>query len=906
MSAGPRLASARVMTLLSLALAGVSVAVWLWPASVHVVGWDGGVARRVLLLPSFGRLGTLLATAVGSSVAAWWLLGPSRSRGVARIVAPLGLLWLWAVPYLPGLADRFPLVLVLTGPLRWVVAGLAMLGVLLAAARYAVSSEAWNRVALPGPRAVFVITVLVLAVASVYTKRWIGFVGDEPHYLVVTHSLVADGDLRIENNHEAGDYQAFYGGVLPMHYVTRGVDDVVYSIHAPGLPALVAPVYAVAGSAGVVAVLIGLAALTAVLVFVLAERLTSRRVAVVTWVAMAFTVPFFFQSWMVFPELPAATVVALAMVWLWTSGDRGVPLALGQGLALGLLPWLHVKYSLLLVVLLGALVVRAWPRWRSAVALCLPVGLSGVSWLLAFQVMYGRLDPTAPYGPSRQGVDFTNVPRGALGLLFDQEFGLVVYSPIYLLAAGGAWLAIRDRRLRGPALGTLVALLTLVVSVTTYYMWWGGYSLPARFLVPALPLLAPMVAVGLTQARGAVGVGVAGLLLATSLGSTIALLVTPARRLMFNDRDGTSRLVEAWQGALDVTSLLPSFVGPDWVSPLSHLGTWALAGVVATLGLLGLRRLGPGRLTPFAAAVTWLVGSGAVVCLVVGTGPDDRYRASVARIGQADLQRGYDGGRLTPYRSDLTGSLGTRELLGRMTRRWPVEPDAMPSRGLIAGPFALLPGEHDVTVWFDADRSPRGQVWLRYDKGPAAVAVGRVRGGTHTVMRVDLPLELDEVWLGASSPELAAAASAVAIRPRALTPRHARVSVPDVVAVRRLTGERRHLFFLDASTFQERERWWIRGDETASLLVSPAGGRRVSVRVQRGAAGGDTRVTLADVEDTGHLPAGRQRGVSLDLDGTEVVVPVSVHCANGFRPADRNRASNDTRYLGCQVTVDVS
>ena len=230
----------------------------------------------------------------------------------------------------------------------------------------------------------------------------------------------------------------------------------------------------------------------------------------------------------------------------------------------------------------------------------------------------------------------------------------------------------------------------------------------------------------------------------------------------------------------------------------------------------------------------------------------------------------------------------------------------MPTPGLVAGPFVLPPGQYDITVWFDVDQQPRGQVWLRYDKGPAAVALEPVQGGAHTMMTVDLPVELDAVWIGASTEELAAAASAVTIRPRALTPRHERVAVPGVVAVRRLGSEGRFVFFLDAGTFQERERWWIRGDETASFLVSPSGGRRLSVSVRRGAVGGDTDVSLADVRETGHLPARRQRDVSIDLDGTEVVVPVSVHCSGGFRPVDHNPRSTDTRYLGCEVTVDVS
>ena len=38
--------------------------------------------------------------------------------------------------------------------------------------------------------------------------------GDEPHYLIITQSLLKDGDLRIENNHQRGDYRAYFQGDL--------------------------------------------------------------------------------------------------------------------------------------------------------------------------------------------------------------------------------------------------------------------------------------------------------------------------------------------------------------------------------------------------------------------------------------------------------------------------------------------------------------------------------------------------------------------------------------------------------------------------------------------------------------------------------------------------------------------
>jgi len=71
--------------------------------------------------------------------------------------------------------------------------------------------------------------------------------GDEPHYLVITQSLLRDGDLKIENNHQRGDYRAYFVGDLAPDAVRRGQNGGLYSIHAPGVPALVLPAFAIGG-----------------------------------------------------------------------------------------------------------------------------------------------------------------------------------------------------------------------------------------------------------------------------------------------------------------------------------------------------------------------------------------------------------------------------------------------------------------------------------------------------------------------------------------------------------------------------------------------------------------------------------------------------------------------------------
>src|ERR1700730_5388239 len=114
---------------ITMGLQALAVAGWLVPASVHIVNWSASKPSRVALLAPRTRLVWLVATtlAVSALLIAWSRRTGTGSR-LGSGIAPLSLLGLWAVPYLPWLPDRVPLVLVLAGPIRWVIAATALSG----------------------------------------------------------------------------------------------------------------------------------------------------------------------------------------------------------------------------------------------------------------------------------------------------------------------------------------------------------------------------------------------------------------------------------------------------------------------------------------------------------------------------------------------------------------------------------------------------------------------------------------------------------------------------------------------------------------------------------------------------------------------------------------------------------
>ena len=164
-------------------------------------------------------------------------------------------------------------------------------------------------------------------------------------------------------------------------------------------------------------------------------------------------------------------------------------------------------------------------------------------------------------------------------------------------------------------------------------MWWGGLSPPARFLVPILPFVAPMLAFGAISAGPLWRAARAGTLV-VSLLAAAALLWEPGAMLLLNDRDGTGNLAAAVESGPPLSAVLPTFTNPDWTSQLPRVGVWVLSiaaaflanlelGIAATLAVLAHE--GPHHVGDFIVlrnagfsarrAIAWTSAAGCVTLL---------------------------------------------------------------------------------------------------------------------------------------------------------------------------------------------------------------------------------------------------------------------------------------------------
>ena len=252
----------------------------------------------------------LLASAL--LVRLWQRRGVSLSE-LAHRIGPLMLLWLWVVPYLPWLPDSVPLLLVFGGRMRWVVAGVAAFGIF---ARFVTVPRRGLRSFAVPRTLVFLVSFVVYVALGFQFARDVGFVGDEP--ALSRHH--AEPHRRPRSRHRKRsrqrDYRAYFPGELRPDFLQRGLRGEIYSIHAPGLPALLVPAFAVGGALGTVVFIALLSALAAVAVFDAATLLTTPGVAAIVWVVTCFSLPFVPHAWLVYPEAPGALITAWATVWL--------------------------------------------------------------------------------------------------------------------------------------------------------------------------------------------------------------------------------------------------------------------------------------------------------------------------------------------------------------------------------------------------------------------------------------------------------------------------------------------------------------------------------------------------------------------------------------------------------------
>ncbi len=410
--------------------------------------------------------------------------------------------------------------------------------------------------------------------------------GDEPHYMLISDSILHDGDINLFNNYEDRDYLKYYPGRLSSHAVP-GKKGMAYqfSKHGPGLPVLLLPFYSIGERVNAIINMTRLpicvltAFLSLVFFLLVLDIVKNRRVALFSWFIFSFCSPMLFYSHLVYPEIPAALILILIFKQAIYERRNSASLFLLTGLGLALLPWLGVKYTALsavvFLVVVFPLLRSIKKNGRQIVLLVFFPFVSACLYLFFLWSLYGNFSPLSIYRGvlSAESLNpilamnssFCQILRTNLGFFFDQRIGIFIYAPIYMLFVAGIFFA--RKRMR-PVVCSLLTIFMLYWFFCSLFPYERGYCPPGRPILTILWIAALFMALALAENKDRLSGIIKKTTLILSLIAVFFCIRDP--KLLYHENlpnplieEGTySHLLSAWSNAfIDFRKIAPSLFG---------------------------------------------------------------------------------------------------------------------------------------------------------------------------------------------------------------------------------------------------------------------------------------------------------------------------------------------------------
>ena len=383
--------------------------------------------------------------------------------------------------------------------------------------------EVWRKLER---RHALIFGIILFAISAAWAGGWFTPralpTGDEPSYLMITHSIAEDRDVRMDDDYQAKAYRRFFPGKYQM-FSHLGFDGGNYPHHSIGLPFLLAPVYTIAYRCESDACLVFVIRLAMGFIFVILGYQTHRlirewtgsaRVSNWTCYGIFLSGPLLFYSIEIYPETLMGLIAVLILRLLTLSYPRHpLQTAFAIGALVAYIPWLGIKYFSIATGLAVSCVLtwfRHSNRLRLAGIFLAPILISGVLYAGYLHEHYRNFNPSviysgvipgtgeAPPDPAA-GKIYTGIDRMcdallfSLGLVWEQRIGLLFLAPFFLLAVPGL-----IHQFGRDAHRTLLVLIPILAHLAIY-AWhnnWGGYCPPNRQFIAVAPLVGLLAASG--------------------------------------------------------------------------------------------------------------------------------------------------------------------------------------------------------------------------------------------------------------------------------------------------------------------------------------------------------------------------------------------------------------------------
>lgn len=322
--------------------------------------------------------------------------------------------------------------------------------------------------------------------------------GDEPHYLIATHSMVYDRDIDLKNNYDNKDYAGFYTGreLEPeLQDVRRGGK--ILPFHPVFFSLVLAPFYSLSGRLGATITVNIAAALIPAFIFMLLNRTFSVTTSVLTAFITGLSLPLLAFSNQLATEVTSCLFILTAYFMIRQNPKKVIEVSI----LMALIPWLHVR-NLPVYLSLGLILLFSNRKNLKNIILFLVIQAAAFAVYFVFNFLaYGT--PVIKYAAENEPFtalfNNTNIIKAAAGIFYDQEFGLFTYTPVFCVMFSGLYfLYNKEKRFFYEILLMFLPYFALIMA---WVDWRGGGGSSPRFLVPVVFVFSVLTAAVLDRAK---------------------------------------------------------------------------------------------------------------------------------------------------------------------------------------------------------------------------------------------------------------------------------------------------------------------------------------------------------------------------------------------------------------------
>jgi hypothetical protein len=498
------------------------------------------------------------------------------------------------------------------------------------------------------------------------------------------------------------------------------------------------------------------------------------------------------------------------------------------------------------------------------------------------------------------------LPAGILGMLFDQEYGIMGYAPVLLLAFFGLAGMLRARSHRSLGLVLAAASLVLIAVPASVDPWWSESMMPGRPVFLLLPLLAVPIAwlYAHLEATSPAKAGAQALLL-VSVAVTLMLVVFNPGVLALQEGDGSSALLQWMSPTWKLWREVPTYLAGVSRASSIRLLVWLIAFAFGAWVLARRLTLSEGR-AALAATMTGAVLFVAVVTTSAAVVPDTAKQFNVeGRVMFPLLETfdpiarpiaiRYDGfSRVQP--GELPPLFAASAVPGQRTDRQPVRVVLNARFRLPAGRYVLdLKGSEAAGSMPPSSMSLQlGREGRPLESWPLVLVPGERS-------RRDFDVPLDAEFVGFRVARHAEPAIAeLRITPRSVVETRKRIPAGTVLSAAAFTPVQ--IFFHDSLAYPEADGFWVGGRTTVrmTMLKVRETDSGVLLAVHSGARANVVTLATPDWAQTLELVPGITARVTVPSKVGARSIPLTISSSDGFVPAQIER-SRDRRLLGAWI-----